>query len=208
MQLFDVLMLSVALSMDAAAVGMTDGMSDPKMPVKRVLLTGGFFGAFQALMPLIGYFLTGLAAGAFLDVFRKASAWISFLLLGFLGGKMIFDGVKEIREHANSAGNGAENVLSEAGKLSVGKLFLQAIATSIDALAIGVTMQMAAISPEGLFPPVGISALVIGAVTFLIGVASVYIGKLIGNKLADKAELIGGIVLAAIGVKLLLEGLL
>lgn len=85
---------------------------------------------------------------------------------------------------------------------------MQAVATSVDALAIGVTLQMAAISPAGLFPPVGWSVLIIGAVTFSLSVLAVYIGKLIGDRLADKAQLIGGIVLVGIGIKLLLEGIL
>ena len=203
MDILDILLLAVALSMDAAAVGMTHGMTDPKMPLKRVLAIGGFFGAFQAVMPLIGYALTGLIAGAFLDVFEAASSWVSFILLALIGGKMIFDCIKEMR--AKERGEEAELPASE---FSVGKLALQAVATSIDALAIGVTLQMASISPEGLFPPVGWSALIIGAVTFSFSILAVYIGKLIGDKLADKAELIGGIVLVGIGVKLLIEGLL
>lgn len=202
MDILDILLLAVALSMDAAAVGMTHGMTDPKMPLKRVLAIGGFFGAFQAVMPLIGYALTGLIAGAFLDVFEAASSWVSFVLLALLGGKMIFDCIKERRVKAR----GEEEL--PASEFSVGKLALQAVATSIDALAIGVTLQMASISPEGLFPPVGWSVLIIGAVTFSFSILAVYIGKLIGDKLADKAELIGGIVLVGIGVKLLIEGLL
>ena len=84
MDILDILLL------DAAAVGMTHGMTDPKMPLKRVLAIGGFFGAFQAVMPLIGYALTGLIAGAFLDVFEAASSWVSFILLALIGGKMLF----------------------------------------------------------------------------------------------------------------------
>ena len=95
-----------------------------------------------------------------------------------------------------------------SSELSSGRLALQAVATSIDALAIGVTLQMAELSVEGLFPPVGWAVFIIGAVTFALVVPAVYIGKLIGDKLADRAELIGGIVLVGIGVKLLLEGIL
>lgn len=96
----------------------------------------------------------------------------------------------------------------EEKTLSVGRLAAQAVATSVDALAVGVTLQMAAISPAGLFPPVGWSVLIIGAVTFALCVPAVYLGKLIGNRLADKAQLIGGVVLVGIGLKILLEGIL
>ena len=201
MGVFDILLLAVALSMDAAAVSMTDGMAEPKMPLKKALGIGGFFGGFQALMPLIGYFVAGLVASAFLDAFEKASAWISFALLAFLGGKMIFDCVREMRAEKEGE-KGGEQILS------VGKMAAQAVATSIDALAVGVTLQMAAISPARLFPPIGWSVLIIGAVTFSLSLIAVYLGKLIGDRLADKAQLLGGIVLIAIGVKLLLEGIL
>lgn len=203
MNIFDILFLAIALSMDAMAVGMTNGMTDSKMPVKRVLTVGAFFGIFQALMPLGGYFLTKLVAGAFLEEFEKASSWVSFILLAFLGGKMVFDFVKELK--AKKTENA--EVVEESASLTTGKLFLQAIATSIDAFAIGVTLQMAQLSPAGLFPPVGWSVCMIGCVTFLLSVLAVYIGKLIGNKLADKAELVGGIVLICIGIKILIEGL-
>ena len=180
MDIFDILLLAVAVSMDATAVGMTDGMADPKMPIKKVLLIAAFFGLFQAAMPLVGYFVTKLVAG-----------------------KMIFDCVREMR--SKKRGEAPEPLSSE---LSAGRLALQAVATSIDALAIGVTLQMAELSVEGLFPPVGWAVFIIGAVTFALVVPAVYIGKLIGDKLADRAELIGGIVLVGIGVKLLLEGIL
>ena len=203
MDIFDILLLAVAVSMDATAVGMTDGMADPKMPIKKALLIAAFFGLFQAAMPLVGYFVTKLVAGAFLSSFQKASSWVSFVLLALLGGKMIFYCVREMR--SKKRGEAPEPLSAE---LSVGRLALQAVATSIDALAIGVTLQMAELSVEGLFPPVGWAVFIIGAVTFALVVPAVYIGKLIGDKLADRAELIGGIVLVGIGVKLLLEGIL
>lgn len=94
-------------------------------------------------MPLIGYALTGLIAGAFLDVFEAASSWVSFILLALIGGKMIFDCIKEMRAKARRGRGRAPR-----SEFSVGKLALQAVATSIDALAIGVTLQMASISPR------------------------------------------------------------
>lgn len=219
MGVWEVLLLGVALSMDACAVGMTNGMTNPKLKVKGALLIGGLFGFFQFLMPLIGYYITGVIANAFLDTFEAISAWVSFILLAFLGGKMIFECVREWmnakREKAvcqTCFEDGDEVKTTEAGmrsleNLSFGKLILQAIATSIDALAVGVTLQMAAIS-QGLAMGAWGSTLTIGVTTFILSTGAVYIGKAIGDKLADKASFIGGLVLVAIGLKILLEGIL
>ncbi len=200
MGFIEILGIGIALSMDACAVSMTNGMQDCKMCVKRVLLIGLFFGFFQALMPLIGYFVTGVVAGVFMDAFERISSWVSFLLLGFLGGKMIFEGVQDwVR-----AKKGETDKEEKAEKLSCGKLFVQAIATSIDALAVGVTLQMEMINGNlalGIWSSVGI----IGISTFILSVIAVYIGKGIGDKLADKATLFGGVVLVGIGLKILIE---
>ena len=217
MGFFEIALLGVALSMDAAAVGMTDGMSEDKLGWKKMLLIGLFFGVFQALMPLIGYFLSGFVAEAFFDVFKKISGFVSFALLAFLGIKMILEAVKELRERkeeeqktclaCGDEPNCAEALQDEKKTLSLGKLFMQAIATSIDALAVGVTLEMAALTgdlPLGIFPSVA----VIGILTFAISTFAVFIGKKIGNGLAEKAEFLGGGVLILIGVKLLIEGLL
>lgn len=212
MQLWEVLLLSAALSMDACAVAMTNGMTESKMPVKKALLIGALFGFFQFLMPVIGYFITGIIANAFLDTFETISAWVSFALLAFLGGKMLFEGIKEWGEKKKT-----QNVdLCETTgacpcskpKLTFGKLIIQAIATSIDALAVGVTLQMAAISDIGLALGVWGATGAIGVITLSFSFCAVYIGKAIGDKLADKAGLLGGVVLLGIGVKILIEGLL
>lgn len=207
MGFLEVLLLGVALSMDACAVGMTNGMTDTKMPLKRVLLIALFFGFFQFLMPLIGYFVTGIVANAFLQTFEKISAWISFVLLAFLGGKMILDCVLSLRK-AQEKPQTDERACPCHERLTIPKLCAQAVATSIDALAVGVTLQMAAISGKGLLLGAFGSTGLIGVTTFLLTVAAVYLGKAIGNKLADKASFFGGVVLIAIGVKLLIEGLL
>ncbi len=214
MQVYEILLMAVALAMDACAVAMTNGMTHPKMPVKKALLIGALFGFFQFLMPVIGYFITGIIANAFLDTFEKISAWLSFGLLAFLGGKMLVDSILEMREKKAQTsaengenGEGAEMVDVEK-PLSFGKLCVQAVATSIDALAVGVTLQMAAISASGLALGVWGATGVIGGVTFLLAVGAVYVGKLVGNKLADKAGLIGGLVLIGIGLKILIESFL
>ena len=95
MDVWEIALIGVALAMDACAVAMTDGMTDNKMPVWRVLLVGVFFGVFQFLMPIIGYYITGVIADAFLGTFEKIAAWISFVLLAFLGGKMLFECIAE-----------------------------------------------------------------------------------------------------------------
>ena len=215
MGFFGTLVYSVGLAMDACAVGMTNGMTDTKMPAKRALLIGLFFGFFQFLMPLIGYYVTGIIASAFLDTFKKISAWISFGLLAFLGGKMLLEGIAEWREARNPSTDGCENcetvgvctrltAKEEETELSLGKLFMQAIATSIDALAVGVTLQTLMLSEEGLLLGVWGSTAMIGVVTFALSVGAVYIGKAVGGKLTDKAEILGGVVLLAIGLKILL----
>ncbi len=217
MNFWGTLIYAVGLSMDACAVAMTNGMNDTKMPAKRAIIIGLFFGFFQFLMPVIGYFITGIIANAFLETFEKVSAWISFGLLAFLGGKMLYEGVEEWIASRNPSTDGCENcetlgvctrlTVEEEKTLPLGKLFLQAIATSIDALAVGFTLQALAISEAGLALGVWGSTSMIGVVTFGLSVAAVYIGKAVGGKLANKAEIFGGAVLLAIGVKILLGGI-
>ena len=207
MSVWEVVLLAVALAMDACAVAMTNGMSYPKMKFPRALLIGGLFGFFQFLMPVIGYFITGIVADAFLSTFEAISGWISFALLAFLGGKMLFENIREWRCKKGENG-GVMGVCERATPLTVGKLLVQAVATSIDALAVGVTLQMAEISKGLAFGGVWGATLVIGLITLILSVGAVYIGKAIGNKLADKAGIFGGAVLCAIGIKILIESLL
>lgn len=201
MNIFDILLLGVALSMDAVAVSMTNGMTDSKMSGKKALLPALLFGVFQALMPLIGYYITDFVSSSetFRSTFEKASKSVAFVLLAFIGGKMIIDNVKAARK-ARKAGESAE---TEDKRLSFGEMIVQAFATSVDAFAVGISLKMAALS-EGLTPAIGWSVMIIGCITFLLSVAATKIGRLIGNKLADKAEIFGGAVLIVIGLKILL----
>ena len=212
MLIWEVLLLALAVSMDACAVAMTDGMCDAKMSWKRALLIGVFFGVFQMMMPIIGYFAAELVANAFLQTFEKISAWISFVLLAFLGGKMLTESIVEIvkTKRENGQTEGACTCPTEKDKKQpwLLQLTLQAVATSIDALAVGVTLKMAALTETGLAMGVWGSTAVIGAVTCGLSIAAVFIGKKMGNKLADKAGLLGGAVLLAIGIKILIEGLI
>ena len=204
MQLYEILLMAVALAMDACAVAMTNGMTNPKMSFRKALLIGGMFGFFQFVMPVIGYFITGIVANAFLETFEDISAWISFALLVFLGGKMLIDCILEMRKHKRLG----ETETCPCRRLTFGKLCIQAIATSIDALAVGVTLQMAAISPSGLALGVWGATAVIGVITMALSIGAVYIGKLMGDKLAEQAGVLGGVVLIGIGVKILIESFL
>ena len=218
------LVYSVGLAMDACAVAMTNGMTDTKMPAKRALLIGLFFGFFQFLMPVIGYFITGVVADAFVSTFEVISGWVSFILLAILGGKMLYESIKELveesrqrkKERAEDCVNGCSTGIkttaerkeeNEEKPLSIGKLTVQAIATSIDALAVGVTLQMAMIS-GGLSLGVWGATGMIGVVTLALSFGAVYIGKALGNKLAERASLLGGLVLIGIGLKILIESFL
>lgn len=208
MQVWEVLLLALAVSMDACAVAMTDGMCDAKMSWKRALLTGLFFGVFQMMMPVIGYYVSGAIVGAFKELFTDIAAWVSFGLLAFLGGKMLIESIVEIvkakRENGQMDGACTCPVEKESKKPWLLQLTIQALATSIDALAVGVALQTEAIT-RGLVMGVWGSTAVIGAVTCGLSVLAVFIGKKVGNKLADKAGLLGGAVLLAIGIKILIE---
>lgn len=204
MNITDVILAGLGLAMDAVAVGMTDGMAHPKMRLKRILLIAFLFGLFQLLMPLFGYLLTKALSGLNKELFKSVSAWTAFLLLGAIGGKMVFDAWQERKERKQECEQGVCACLtSDGASLSLTKLVLQAIATSIDAFALGISMRMSEIS-KGLNPPIGGAVALIGVITFALVVAGVFAGKKVGNKLCDKAELVGGCVLIAIGFKCLL----
>ena len=224
MSTWEILLLSVALAMDACAVAMTNGMTNPKMSVWKALLIGVFFGFFQFMMPVIGYFITGVVADAFVSTFELISGWVSFILLAILGGKMLYESIKELveeskqrkKERAEDCVNGCSTGIKTAAEtreeneekpLSLGRLTVQAIATSIDALAVGVTLQMATIS-GGLSLGVWGATGMIGIVTLALSFGAVYIGKALGNKLAERASLLGGLVLIGIGLKILIESFL
>ena len=201
---FEVILTGIALAMDACAVSMTNGMTAKELKPSQALMIALFFGVFQAVMPLIGYLIANLVASNFMEVFETASSVIAFVLLAFLGGKMIVDAIKEMTSKCPCQCE--EGCIGE--KISYGKLTVQAVATSIDARAVGVTLSMLQLTEKGLAWGVFGSVGAIGLVTFALCIGAVFLGKAIGNKLADKAGLVGGLVLVAIGVKLLVEGLM
>lgn len=203
MAIWEILLIGVALAMDAFAVSLTNGMSEPKMPFWKAALVAGAYALFQFMMPLIGYY----GGYAFSSFVAKIAPWLSFVLLGFIGGKMIFDSAREMYQKSHPKGEETENSEKSRAKLTAGKLLLQAVATSLDALAVGVTL-LAADTGAGLPMHVALCALVIGVITLALSISAVYIGKKAGDRFSDKAELLGGIILIAIGLKILLEGIL
>lgn len=180
MSLLELFILAVGLSMDAFAVSIGKGLSLRKIEKKHMIIAGAWFGGFQALMPLIGYFFGNF----FTDMVTKYSHWIAFILLLIIGGKMI----KE------AFGNEEE----VDAKMDAKSMFILAIATSIDALAVGVTFAFLQVS---ILPAVTF----IGVVTFVCSGIGVKIGATLGEKYKSKAEICGGIILILIGIKILLN---
>ncbi len=199
--------LGAGLAMDACAVSMTNGLRDPKMRVGKVLFIAFLFGFFQAAMPILGYF----AGHALLKFIGGLIPWLALVILVLLGTKMIFDGLEERGQSCKAqkiavpaAGGvaGSEAAATTAAHLTVPALLVQALATSIDALSVGVTIAAYSIA-EAL-----VAALIIALVTFGICVGAVYIGKKFGNRLGNKAVILGGAILIAIGLEIFLTGIL
>ena len=176
--------LSVGLSMDAFAVSVCKGLSMGKIRLRHMVTVGAWFGVFQAIMPLIGYLLGSTFSG----IVAGFDHWIACALLVFIGGNMV-------RE---SMGCSDEEIPDPS--LKPGNMILPAIATSIDALAVGVTFAFLDI-------PVGMAVAVIGSITFATSAVGVKLGSLFGDRYRSGAEIIGGVVLILLGLKILAEGL-
>ncbi len=187
MQVYELLGIAVGLSMDAFAVSLCQGLSMKKLDWGQALLTALFFGVFQALMPTIGYYI----GAQFEQYIALVDHWVAFALLGFIGGKMLFDALR--KKDTESA--------EESKTASIGRLFVLAIATSIDALAVGITF------PSLLAVPLWLAVLLIGLTTFLISLGGVVIGNRFGTRYQKKAEIFGGCVLIALGIKIMIEGI-
>ena len=183
MGLLELFLLAVGLSMDAFAVSVCKGLTMQKVTFRSAAICGVWFGGFQALMPFIGYLL-----GAGFEMYINAVAsWIAFVLLALIGGNMIREALSKEEENASAA-------------LDVKTMFLMAVATSIDALAVGVTFSMLELAVS-----IGAAVALIGCTTFVISLAGVYVGNVFGAKYKSKAEFVGGAILILIGVKILLE---
>lgn len=185
----EILLIGVGLSMDAFAVSICKGLGMTKVNRKQALTIGLYFGGFQALMPFIGYML-GIR---FEKYITSIDHWIVFILLGFIGGKMVYEAVKEKDDDA---------VVEKDLALNQGEMLLLAIATSIDALAVGI---MFAFTYDSLNIYWAIA--IIGLTTFVLSIIGVIVGNFFGNKYKKKSEIAGGIILILIGVKILLEHL-
>ena len=185
MGLLELLLIAVGLSMDAFAVSVTNGLCYKNVKLKWTLAMGLCFGLFQGAMPTIGYFL----GSAFADYISALDHYIALILLCFIGGKMLYDVVKSKEEDIQTTG----------ASIGLGILLVQGVATSIDALAVGVSFAM--------LPDVDIvtAAGFIALVTFILSVAAVFVGKKFGSLLNNKAQIIGGLILIAIGVKIFIE---
>lgn len=199
----ELILLSVGLAMDAFAVSVCKGLAQKKLSVKACLVCGIWFGGFQALMPFIGYVLAAQLSGYVTAV----TPWIAFLLLALIGGNMIREACS--KEEACSCDANGGGSCSDA--LDVKTMFVMAVATSIDALAIGVTFAMVPVkvlpaASELMNTLIGVGS--IGVITFGLSCFGVKIGSVFGSKYEKKAELAGGIILVCLGVKILAEHLM
>ena len=192
MGIIELFLIAVGLSMDAFAVSVGNGLSMKKSSPKAALAIAFSFGLFQALMPTAGYFL----GSAFEDVIKEFDHFIALIFLGFIGGKMIYDGIKELR-----AGKKGAKTEEKAFKLSFGILIIQAVATSIDALIVGVSF--AALPDVNIWAAV----VIIGITTFVLSLIGVFFGKKFGQLIGSRAVIFGRIILAAIGIKIFIEHL-
>ncbi|MCI9409612.1 MAG: manganese efflux pump [Oscillospiraceae bacterium] len=186
MGFLELFLIAIGLSADAFSVSVCKGLNMRKLNLKHAYLIALFFGVFQAVMPLIGYLLgTG-----FSEYIEKFDHWIAFALLAFIGGKMVIEAIREK--------DGGPEEKTDA--LSTGELTVLAVATSIDALAVGITFAFLKVN---ILP----SVLLIGVTTFALSLGGVLLGNRFGAKYKTKAEVAGGVILVLIGLKILLEHL-
>lgn len=187
--------LGIGLAMDAFSVCIANGLNENGMAASRRYKIAGVFGAFQALMPLVGWVCVRTIADLFVD-FQKFIPWIALILLLYIGGKMIYEAIKDGKRA------GEEKEVKEAEAVITNReLFVQGVATSIDALSVGFTIA------EYSKVMAVLSALIIGIVTFVICILGLKIGKKAGEHFADKASVFGGIILICIGLEIFISHL-
>lgn len=180
---FESVLLGVGLAMDAFSVSLANGLNEPCMSNKKALGISGMFAFFQALMPMIGWLLVHTVVQKF-TAFERFIPWIALALLGYIGGKMLYEGIKNKEEEC------------ECRPLALSLLIAQGIATSIDALSVGFTIS------EYTFVPALVCALIIAAVTLGICLVGVKIGVRVGQKFSNKASILGGAILIFIGLEI------
>ncbi|MBQ7132382.1 MAG: manganese efflux pump [Oscillospiraceae bacterium] len=186
---FNSILLGVGLAMDAFSVSLANGLNEPQMKKSKMCGIAGVFSAFQFAMPMIGWICVSTAMQYF-KAFEKCIPWIALALLGFIGGKMLFEGIKNRDDD------------EEKSAVGFGALLLQGVATSIDALSVGFTIADYDLLDAAL------ACLMIGAVTFLICFAGIAIGKKAGTKLAGGAGILGGSILIFIGLEIFISSLI
>ena len=186
---FNSALLGVGLAMDAFSVSIANALGEPAMSKKRMCGIAGVFAGFQALMPMLGWIFVHTILQYF-TAFEKWIPWIALLLLVWIGGKMLADGVRGEADSAETAGVG------------LGALLVQGVATSIDALSVGFTIA------EYNWMMALAAALIIAAVTFVICMGGLLIGKKFGTRLSNRAQIFGGVILIAIGIEIFITGML
>lgn len=190
MSLLELLLIGVALSMDAFAVAVCRGLAMRKLNLRHAAVIGLYFGGFQALMPFLGWALGSTFAG----YIQSVDHWVAFILLGLIGGNMVREALGGEEESCGPQGCAA------ADRLDHRQLLLMAVATSIDALAVGVTFAFLSV-------PIVPAVSIIGTTTFCISVSGVAVGNFFGARYKRRAEITGGVILILLGVKILVEGL-
>lgn len=191
-------LLGVGLAMDAFSVSLANGLAEPGMSRRRMAGIAGTFAGFQAFMPMTGWVLVHTVVRIF-GVFERFIPWIALLLLGWIGGKMLYEGIRERRDRGAASEDGEERT---AGRLGAGALLLQGVATSIDALSVGFTIA------DYEWPAALAAAGIIAAVTFVICMGGLRLGKTFGTRLSGRASVLGGLILIAIGIEIFVSSLL
>lgn len=182
-------LFGIALAMDAFSVSLANGLNEPGMSRTRMCGVAGTFCGFQIIMPLIGWICVHTISTLF-ESFQKFIPWIALILLAYIGGKMLIEGIR------------SKDDVSEKPAVGFGALMVQGIATSIDALSVGFTIA------DYSFPMALVEALIIGVVTFAICIGGLLIGRRFGTRLAGKASILGGVILIAIGLEIFLSNIL
>lgn len=185
--LFNSILLGVGLAMDAFSVSLANGLNEPCMKRRRMCAVAGVFSFFQFAMPLVGWICVHTISQAF-GSFEKFIPWIALVLLLFIGGKMLIEGLR------------GEDSDCEKAAVSIGALLIQGVATSIDALSVGFTIS------EYSAASALVCCLLIAFVTFVICMTGLFLGKKFGTKLATKASILGGVILIAIGIEIFITG--
>lgn len=188
--LFNSIALGVGLAMDAFSVSLANGLHEPAMSKKRMSAVAGVYAFFQYAMPMIGWICVHTIAGIF-SSFSAFIPWIALFLLLYIGGKMLFEGIRANGKHGED---------TQLLKLSHGTLIMQGIATSIDALSVGFTIA------EYGFYKANAASLIIGAVTFILCFIALAVGKTAGTRLSGKASVLGGTILVLIGIEIFVRG--